>query len=222
MKKDISESREISPAAGARLVEAIRANQSATDIFDETLAAFLGINRTDGRCLDVIERRGRISAGALANETGLTTGAVTAVIDRLEAAGYVKRTRDSLDRRKVWVEPTESIRALTSHIFGFYQKLLPQMLQRFTPEQLAAVTAILELGSALNLEFAAALREHLDPNATSADQRLAQARRFEKALGANESRLMAVVDSLMADVGAAPGDGTAPPAAHQSRGTGKP
>src|SRR5690242_15465290 len=81
--------------------EAVRANQSATDMFDEAVAQFLGINRTDGRCLDVIDRRGRVSAGQLANESGLTTGAVTVVIDRLERAGYVRRIRDELDRRKV-------------------------------------------------------------------------------------------------------------------------
>jgi DNA-binding MarR family transcriptional regulator len=92
---------------GMRFKEAVRANQTATDVFDEALTIFLGINRTDGRCLDIIDRVGRISAGHLANESGLTTGAVTAVIDRLEAAGYARRTRDTLDRRKIWIEVTE-------------------------------------------------------------------------------------------------------------------
>ena len=69
------------------LVEAVRANQVATDKMDEAGTRALGVNRTDGRCLDVIQRAGRVSAGQLAEEAGLTSGAITAAIDRLEAKG---------------------------------------------------------------------------------------------------------------------------------------
>ena len=55
-------------------------SQNATDALDEAAAAYLGINRTDARALDVIERLGRVSAGELAREMHLTTGAVTTVV----------------------------------------------------------------------------------------------------------------------------------------------
>ena len=93
------------------LVEATRANQVATDKMDDAGSQALGVNRTDGRCLDVIQQTGRISAGELAERAGLTSGSVTAVIDRLEAKGYVRRVADPEDRRKVLLEVTDEMRS---------------------------------------------------------------------------------------------------------------
>jgi DNA-binding MarR family transcriptional regulator len=202
MDQDISQSREnLPPGAAMRFKDAVRANQTATDVFDETLTTFLGVNRTDGRCLDVIDRLGRVSAGQLAIESGLTTGAVTAVIDRLEAAGYVRRIRDSLDRRKIWVETTEDLRAINARIFGFYARMSPVIMSRYTPEQIRAVLEFLEIGTLLNLELAAAMKEHFDPHATTAAARLIQARAFERAMEANSGRLMKEVETIGLKVG---------------------
>ncbi|WP_423068818.1 MarR family winged helix-turn-helix transcriptional regulator [Devosia sp. CN2-171] len=190
MSQDIKQVRQIPQADFAlRFKEAVRANQTATDLFDETLCQFLGINRTDGRCMDLIDRRGRVSAGQLAIDSGLTTGAVTAVIDRLEAAGYVQRIRDTLDRRKIWVELTDDMKAITERIFGHYRETGPMMMARFTPDQLQAIFEFLEIGSFLNIEMAAALRENFDPKATTPTARLIQARAFERAVQANRTRL---------------------------------
>lgn len=197
MDQDISPSRGIDASELAlRFKEAIRANQAATDLFDETLVAFLGINRTDGRCLDIIDRFGKVSAGQLAIESGLTTGAVTAVIDRLEAAGYVCRVRDPVDRRKVWVELTDEMRGITQRIFGFYMRDGGRMLERFTPAELDAIMRFLGIGAFLNTEMAAALREHQDRSATTPAARLLAARAFERAMQANEARLNAEIDAL--------------------------
>lgn len=198
MDKDIKTSREISEQDfGLRFKEAVRASQTATDLFDETLTQFLGINRTDGRCLDLIDRRGRVSAGQLANDSGLTTGAVTAVIDRLEAAGYVRRIRDTLDRRKIWVELTEDTRNITARIFGHYEKTGPMMMARFTPDQVRAILEYLEIGTFVENEMAAALKEHLDPRATTPTARLIQARAFERAVDAGRPRLQAELNELL-------------------------
>jgi DNA-binding MarR family transcriptional regulator len=197
MNRDISSSREnFEEGLAARFTEAIRANQAATDLFDETMSHFLGINRTDGRCLDIIDRHGKVSAGQLANESGLTTGAVTAVIDRLEAAGYVQRIRDLVDRRKVWVETTEAMKGIVARIFSIYHRTGPAMMQRFSEEQLKAIMEFLRIGAFLNQEMAAALREHLDPSATTAQARLIQARAFERAMEANTDRLHAEIETL--------------------------
>ncbi len=76
----------------------------AASDFDEGLAKKLKLSRTDMRCLDLIGRLGPLTAGNLAEESGLTTGAVTFILDRLEEAGMVTRRRDTEDRRRVWVE----------------------------------------------------------------------------------------------------------------------
>lgn len=181
-------------SVGSRWKDAVRTNQTATDMFDEALTTFLGINRTDGRCLDIIDRRGRISAGQLAIEAGLTTGAVTAVIDRLESAGYARRIRDQLDRRKIWIELTDEVRQINEHIFGFYGRIWPALMQRFTIEELKAILVFLEMGTFLNSEMAAAIKEH--GAGTTAAARLASARDFERAMEANRPRLEAEVAEI--------------------------
>jgi DNA-binding MarR family transcriptional regulator len=81
---------------------------STTSIFfHQSVAGKLGINVTDTRCFELMSRysQGPFTAGDLARATGLTTGAVTGILDRLEKAGLVERFRDPADRRKVFVRP---------------------------------------------------------------------------------------------------------------------
>lgn len=97
-------------ALGDRLGDLVRESQRGTDITDDLLCQLLGINRSDARCLDILDQRGRMTAGALAQESGLSTGAITAVIDHLEKAGYAQRVPDPSDRRRVMVELTDKAR----------------------------------------------------------------------------------------------------------------
>ena len=72
-------------------------------VISEIVAARFGLHTTDLECLDLISMRKEVSAGELAAATGLTSGATTALIDRLAQAGYVERVSDPLDRRRVHV-----------------------------------------------------------------------------------------------------------------------
>jgi DNA-binding MarR family transcriptional regulator len=176
-----------------------RANQEAVDLFDERLSAFLGTNRTDGRCLGILEKYKSMSAGQLANESGLTTGAVTAVVDRLESAGYVRRVRDPLDRRKIWIECTDELRAIVTEVFGFYDVIGPAMMKSFDAAQLAGILAFLRIGTRVNEEMAAALSENTKPGGTPAD-RVAQAKLFRRAIDAGAGRLAQELEQLAAAV----------------------
>jgi DNA-binding MarR family transcriptional regulator len=100
------------------LGEEIRAGQRATDEIDELVTQLLGINRTDARCVDILEQHGRMTAGQLASLSGLSTGAVTAVVDRLERAGYARRVPDASDRRRVQVELSERAQELIWELMG--------------------------------------------------------------------------------------------------------
>ena len=71
------------------------------------------------------------------------------------------------------------------------------MLARFSPDQLAAIMQFLEIGTFLQTEMAEALREHLDPRATTPAARLIQARAFERAVEANRTRLQAELNGLL-------------------------
>jgi len=201
MKQDTRESRdnrrlELLSQVG----ELARLNQGATNLFDERIGDFFGINNTDGRCLDIISQHGRLSAGQLANQSGLTTGAVTAVIDRLEAAGYVRRNRDPLDRRKIWIEPTDHTVKLVEIIFGVYDLIGPLMMRHFSETQLEGILAFLRMGTRVNEELAAGIRENTRPGLT-AEAQIEQARQFRRAVDAIAPKLQADLDKILPPTG---------------------
>jgi DNA-binding MarR family transcriptional regulator len=103
----------------AELMYEMRAEGTANEKFDDAAHEALGLNRTDVRCLDIVEREGgRLTAGELAELSGLTSAAVTGILDRLEAKGYARRVRDEGDRRRVFVELTPLMHERTAQIWA--------------------------------------------------------------------------------------------------------
>ena len=111
----------------------------AASDFDERLAKKLKLSRTDMRCLDLISRLGPMTAGRLAEESGLTTGAVTFILDRLEQSGMVTRRRDTEDRRRVWVDIVPEARQLLEVLQQPVAEEMRQVAQRFRADELAIV-----------------------------------------------------------------------------------
>ena len=134
------------------VTDALRASQSTTEVFDERAAEQLGINRTDLRCLEIIERLGSVSAGQLAEESRLTTGAVTAVIDRLERAGLARRVGDPEDRRRVMVELTNVAHERTDSIWGPLQAAAEREWKRYSKAELDFLVRFWTRGRELQLE----------------------------------------------------------------------
>ncbi|HUA72275.1 MAG TPA: MarR family transcriptional regulator [Solirubrobacteraceae bacterium] len=146
----------------AQLGNEVRANQRATDAVDELLADSLGINRTDARCLDILDQHGRMSAGDLAQESRLTTGAITAVIDRLERAGLARRVPDPADRRRVLVEPTEKAVEFANELMVEpMRRLYPPMAERYSDDDLRLILDFTRQGRELQERHADWLRERL-------------------------------------------------------------
>ena len=118
--------------------------------FDKLAAARLGVGMTDLHCLNIVQSRGGVTAGELAAESGLTTGAVTAVIDRLERAGFARRVRDDRDRRKVVVEVTPAFYKRADAIWGPVAADWRHTLSdRFDAAELATIVAFLTHAEAL-------------------------------------------------------------------------
>lgn len=122
-----------------------------TILFHQTAADVLGLHITDHKSLDLIHRFGSMPAGKLAELTGLTTGAVTGIIDRLETAGYVRRINDPKDRRRTIIESTRN-KKLEKKIEGTFMPLHERMyklLSTYTDSELSvllkAITQIIEL-----------------------------------------------------------------------------
>jgi DNA-binding MarR family transcriptional regulator len=139
------------------LIYEVRRSQNATDRFDQAVADAIGINRTDLRCLDVIQRDGPVPAGRLADETGLTTGAITTVLDRLERAGFARRVRDPTDRRRVLVEVTPEAFAGEVNFYGEHIAASERAYRDYTEEQLEMLLGWVRAGRELNERAAAKL-----------------------------------------------------------------
>jgi DNA-binding MarR family transcriptional regulator len=141
--------------------DAFRLNGQGQDAMDAAAAAFLGIHRTDLALLDILQTGGSMSAGELAKRGALSPAAVTAALDRLERAGYVRRLRDEQDRRRVLVEVTDQMLADAQEIYGPLAARTEELLGPHSDEQLRAMIDVLRRGTAMQLEQAAALRERI-------------------------------------------------------------
>jgi DNA-binding MarR family transcriptional regulator len=140
------------PAPGAghpELAEAMRAYQMAVDIFDDAVAGKLGLNRTDFRCIDILDQHQPMTAGALAQAARISSGTMTFVIDRLEAAGYVRRRRDDDDRRRVLVEmvPAAQRKVLAYHLPMIEDARVA--LAEFAADEIAVVRKFLKISAAV-------------------------------------------------------------------------
>ena len=105
-------------------------------MLQQAIAQEAGLNATDAECLDYLMEMGPSTAGALVKATGLTTGAVTNLIDRLERSGFVKRTADPKDRRKVIVSLLPERKAGISARYAKLAAAVRQQLSAYTKKEL--------------------------------------------------------------------------------------
>jgi DNA-binding MarR family transcriptional regulator len=132
------------------LVKQFRISGNQDNAFDNVAAELLGLNQTDLHCINIIENSGGIGAGDLAAQAGLTSGAVTGVIDRLERAGYARRVAGE-DRRRVKVEVTPQWYRRAGKIWGpLAADWGSQLGKRFTAEQLELATEFLRATNELS------------------------------------------------------------------------
>ena len=114
-------------------------------LFHQTVAEKLGLNVTDHKCLGLLANTGPITAGRLSELTGLSTGAITTVIDRLEKAGFARRKRDPKDRRRVIVRPLmEKAEEKIGPIFESLQQSMNQLCSRYQDEELELLIDFLQ------------------------------------------------------------------------------
>ena len=141
-----------------QLDEALRKVGAQSVLLSDTVARLVGLNSTDLECLDLLDLAGPITAGRLAQHAGLTTGAMTAVIDRLERAGFARRVRDPRDRRIVHVE---ALPRNFGHISALYRRLAEataRLHEQYDDRQLALVVDYLTKALALANEHVAWLQ----------------------------------------------------------------
>jgi DNA-binding MarR family transcriptional regulator len=137
---------------------ACREFTSAVDVVNQIVGGRMGLNRTDHRVLEILNRKGPMTAGDLAKAGHLTTGAVTAVVDRLEAVGYVRRVRDTQDRRRVLVEQTPDGRKTAMRYYQPYMAASFEAMAKYSADELEIVRDFMRAAAELWDRYAGELR----------------------------------------------------------------
>jgi MarR family transcriptional regulator, organic hydroperoxide resistance regulator len=122
-------------------------------LFRSVAVSGLGITVSDGECLDFLLDAGNATAGEIAAQTNLTTGAVTSMIRRLERRGYVVSERDPGDRRRVVVRAVPEKLLTSADIYARYAARSRELLSDYTDAEIAFLTAHYRRMSAVYREF---------------------------------------------------------------------
>lgn len=150
------------------LMVAFRQSSAATVLFHQAIADRLGLNATDHKCADILERSGPITAGELAKLTGLTTGAITGVVDRLEKAGFVRRAEDPDDRRRVVLEPqSKQMAKVMGPLFESMGKAAATLCEKFRTDELLVIREFTLRANDMTLEETRKLREGMSDSPTT-------------------------------------------------------
>ncbi len=152
-------SRGIRETLRAELSDEMRSLQADVDALDEAVAEHLGVNRTDLRCLDVLIQAGSATPGQLGTRLGLTTGSVTAMLDRLAKLGYLTRAADPADRRKVVVAPTALALRKAGEIYGPLAESGSRDIARYTEAELRLLLDFLRRSRRLQQEHLSRVKE---------------------------------------------------------------
>jgi DNA-binding MarR family transcriptional regulator len=112
--------------------------------FTQGVADRLGVGINDLQCTNILDlAQGPMSAGTLAEKTGLTTGAITGVVDRLEKAGYVKREGDPNDRRRVIIRTLPKGAVDIGPLYHSIGEATERLMERYSEAELAMVVDFL-------------------------------------------------------------------------------
>lgn len=133
---------------------AVRTLADAVDGFDEAAARALGIARSDLRALNLLEH-GPMAAGEMGARLGLTSGSMTALVDRLVKAGYVSRRPAEVDRRKVMVHLEPATWQAFARVYGPCGEAVTAVAGQMPDRQVAAARdALTAVASAIRVEEA--------------------------------------------------------------------
>ncbi|MBW4084278.1 MarR family winged helix-turn-helix transcriptional regulator [Paenibacillus sp. S150] len=114
-----------------------------TVLYQQSVAAALGLYNNDFISIDILREKGPVTAGELSKLTGLATGSVTALIDRLEKIGYVRREHDPRDRRKVIIVPMYEEKEELSRVYLPLYSEMVKLAASYSDEELAVITQFL-------------------------------------------------------------------------------
>ncbi|MFL6561815.1 MAG: MarR family transcriptional regulator [Bacillus sp. (in: firmicutes)] len=113
-------------------------------LFQQKAAQSLGVVHTDFKTADILNEVGPLTAGELGKITGLSTGSVTALIDRLEQAGYVRREKDPADRRRVIIVPVKDKQKIIKEHYLHLNQSMTELCAQYNEEELTLILGFIE------------------------------------------------------------------------------
>lgn len=141
----------------ANLMRVWRASRRQTDLRDDVAFQKMGINRTDGRCLDALSE-GPMTATTLAQASGVTANALTTVVDRLADRGLVERVRDPADRRRVVIRLTPLADYVGVQLYGPVVEWLMKNFDQYTMSELELIEEFITQGRDFQVEHVEYIR----------------------------------------------------------------
>ncbi len=109
-----------------------------------SIAQKVGLGANDLKCAEILIRMGPMSAGELGERAGLTTGAITGIVDRLERAGWARREADRTDRRRVIIYPGPQDSQVVAGLYDGYMRSLAELLDGYSDEELTLFVGFIE------------------------------------------------------------------------------
>ncbi|MFF4688362.1 MarR family winged helix-turn-helix transcriptional regulator [Streptomyces sp. NPDC001307] len=131
----------------AQLMEVGRTHSGVTVMFHSAVAAKQGLNATEEKTLDLLQRQGPLTAKDLAGLTGLAPASVTGLLDRLEAKGFVHRVRHPTDKRRVLVKLNQEKIAELAVFFEDWARDVVEACEEFSTDELRTVVRFLSVMS---------------------------------------------------------------------------
>lgn len=113
-------------------------------LYQHKIAEQLDVYNHDWTTIDMLSETGPITAGELGRRVGLTTGSVTALVDRLERAGYVKRERHPKDRRSIMIVPQYEDKSEVQHVYETLNQHMTELTNQYTAEQMETIQSFLK------------------------------------------------------------------------------
>lgn len=138
------------PGIGQEVIQNLRRLSTRMVLFQQFAAQSLGLAHTDFKTADILNETGPITAGELAKITGLTTGSVTTLIDRLEQAGLVRREKDPNDRRRVIIIPIKDKQPQIRQHFWPLNEAMMELSSNYTESELALINEFISRTSMIH------------------------------------------------------------------------
>jgi DNA-binding MarR family transcriptional regulator len=142
----------------ALLLEMARRFSTAIVLFHHGIAERAGLGASDHKCLEILRERGAMTGSELASTTGLTTGAITGVVARLERRGFLTREPDPHDARKQILRRSDRIEEALQPDLAPFKKDIAALIESLDAHQRAGLAKFLEHGAAIAIQHATLAR----------------------------------------------------------------